>query len=136
MKKIGYVFLMLLILASCAKSKEDQLLNHVKKTIGQEPTTKDVQLGNTLYEFEYSSDKMMEDLLDDYRSLLGDIDQILNTNHTTEKGVPVTDAVGKFVGNSEVSTWNTDKMTVYLELFEPTTQALPYKINFRVITKR
>ncbi|MDD3787314.1 MAG: hypothetical protein PHO94_01295 [Petrimonas sp.] len=135
MKKLGYVLLMLVVLASCARSKEEQVLNHVKKTIGQEPTNKDIKFGNTLYEFNYS-EKMMDDLLDDYRGLLNDIDQIVNAKHTTEKGVPVTDSVGKFVGNSEVSTWDTDKMTVYLELFEPTTETLPYKINLRVITKR
>ncbi len=136
MKKVGYFLLVMIILASCARSKEEQLLNHVKKAIGQEPNTVDIKFGNTLYEFEYSNQEMMQDLLDDYRGLLGDIDQIMNVTHTTEKGVPVSDASGNFVGNSEVSTWDNDKITAYLELFEPQTPTLPHKINFRVVSKR
>lgn len=135
MKKVAYLLLALTFLVSCAKSKEDQVLNYVQKTIGEKPSNIEANLGDILYEFEYVNEKMMLDLLNDFRISTNGLDKIMNKKHKTRKGVIVSDASGRQLGTSEVNTWETRDMTTLLELFSPTEEQFNHKINVRVISK-
>ncbi|HCF80421.1 MAG TPA: hypothetical protein DER39_01795 [Porphyromonadaceae bacterium] len=122
-------------LVSCAKSKEDQVLNYVQKTIGEKPSNVEANLGDILYEFEYVNEKMMLDLLNDFRISTNGLDKIMNKKHENRKGVIVSDASGRQLGTSEVNIWETRDMTTLLELFSPTEEQFNHKINVRVISK-
>ncbi|CAK7012643.1 hypothetical protein [Petrimonas sp.] len=135
MKKVAYLLLALTFLVSCAKSKEDQVLNYVQKTIGEKPSNVEANLGDILYEFEYVNEKMMLDLLNDFRISTNGLDKIMNKKHENRKGVIVSDASGRQLGTSEVNIWETRDMTTLLELFSPTEQQFNHKINVRVISK-
>lgn len=135
MKKAVYLLLALTFLVSCAKSREDQVLNYVQKTIGEKPNNIEANLGDILYEFEYVNEKMMLDLLNDFRISTNGLDKIMNKKHENRKGVIVNDASGRQLGTSEVNVWETKDMTAMLELFSPTTERLNHKINVRVISK-
>lgn len=135
MKKIVYLLLGLTFLVSCAKSREDQVLNYVQKTIGEKPSNVEVNLGDILYEFEYVNEKMMLDLLNDFRISTSGLDKIMNKKHENRKGVIVSDARGRQLGTSEVNIWETRDMTALLELFSPAAGQLNHKINVRVISK-
>ena len=135
MKKVAYLLLALTFLVSCAKSKEDQVLNYVQKTIGEKPSNVEANLGDILYEFEYVNEKMMLDLLNDFRISTNGLDKIMNKKHENRKGVIVSDASGRHLGTSEVNIWETRDMTTLLELFSPTEEQFNHKINVRVISK-
>jgi len=135
MKKVAYLLLALTFLVSCAKSKEDQVLNYVQKTIGEKPSNVEANLGDILYEFEYVNEKMMLDLLNDFRISTNGLDKIMNKKHENRKGVIVSDASGQQLGTSEVNIWETRDMTTLLELFSPTEEQFNHKINVRVISK-
>jgi len=135
MKKVAYLLLALTFLVSCAKSKEDQVLNYVQKTIGEKPSNVEANLGDILYEFEYVNEKMMLDLLNDFRISTNGLDKIMNKKHENRKGVIVSDASGRQLGTSEVNIWETRDMTTLLELFSPTEEQFKHKINVRVISK-
>ena len=135
MKKVAYLLLALTFLVSCAKSKEDQVLNYVQKTIGEKPSNVEANLGDILYEFEYVNEKMMLDLLNDFRISTNGLDKIMNKKHGNRKGVIVSDASGRQLGTSEVNIWETRDMTTLLELFSPTEEQFNHKINVRVISK-
>ena len=135
MKKVAYLLLALTFLVSCAKSKEDQVLNYVQKTIGEKPSNVEANLGDILYEFEYVNEKMMLDLLNDFRISTNGLDKIMNKKHENRKGVIVSDASGRQLGTSEVNIWGTRDMTTLLELFSPTEEQFNHKINVRVISK-
>lgn len=135
MKKIIYLLLALFVLASCAKTKEDQVLRFAQKTIGEKPNTINAGKGDVLYEFEYPTDESRVDLMNDYKIITNGYDKILNKEHTMQRGVAVYDDSGALVGSSDVNTWETKEMTVLTEIFEPNTDRLPYKINVRVISK-
>lgn len=135
MKKVAYLLLALTFLVSCAKSKEDQVLNYVQKTIGEKPSNVEANLGDILYEFEYVNEKMMLDLLNDFRISTNGLDKIMNKKHENRKGVIVSDASGRQLGTSEVNIWETRDMTTSLELFSPTEEQFNHKINVRVISK-
>ncbi|BBD44102.1 MAG TPA: hypothetical protein DEP71_05155 [Porphyromonadaceae bacterium] len=135
MKKVAYLLLALTFLVSCAKSKEDQVLNYVQKTIGEKPSNVEANLGDILYEFEYVNEKMMLDLLNDFRISTNGLDKIMNKKHENRKGVIVSDASGRQLGTSEVNIWETRDMTTLLELFSPTEEQFNHKINVRVISK-
>lgn len=135
MKKVAYLLLALTFLVSCAKSKEDQVLNYVQKTIGEKPSNVEANLGDILYEFEYVNEKMMLDLLNDFRISTNGLDKIMNKKHENRKGVIVSDASGRQLGTSEVNIWETMDMTTLLELFSPTEEQFNHKINVRVISK-
>lgn len=135
MKKVAYLLLVLTFLVSCAKSKEDQVLNYVQKTIGEKPSNVEANLGDILYEFEYVNEKMMLDLLNDFRISTNGLDKIMNKKHENRKGVIVSDASGRQLGTSEVNIWETRDMTTLLELFSPTEEQFNHKINVRVISK-
>ena len=129
------MLLALTFLVSCAKSKEDQVLNYVQKTIGEKPSNVEANLGDILYEFEYVNEKMMLDLLNDFRISTNGLDKIMNKKHENRKGVIVSDASGRQLGTSEVNIWETRDMTTLLELFSPTEEQFNHKINVRVISK-
>lgn len=135
MKKVAYLLLALTFLVSCAKSKEDLVLNYVQKTIGEKPSNVEANLGDILYEFEYVNEKMMLDLLNDFRISTNGLDKIMNKKHENRKGVIVSDASGRQLGTSEVNIWETRDMTTLLELFSPTEEQFNHKINVRVISK-
>jgi len=135
MKKVAYLLLALTFLVSCAKSKEDQVLNYVQKTIGEKPSNVEANLGDILYEFEYVNEKMMLDLLNDFRISTNGLDKIMNKKHENRKGVIVSDASGRQLGTSEVNIWETRDMTTLLEFFSPTEEQFNHKINVRVISK-
>ncbi len=135
MKKVIYLLLLLTLVVSCSKSREDQVLNYVQKTIGEKPNNIEANLGDILYEFEYVNEKMMLDLLNDFRISTSGLDKIMNKKHENRKGVVVTDNTGRQLGTSEVNIWERKDMTAMLELFSPTTDRLNYKINVRVISK-
>ncbi|NLU28791.1 MAG: hypothetical protein GXX03_02900 [Bacteroidales bacterium] len=135
MKKVAYLLLALTFFVSCAKSKEDQVLNYVQKTIGEKPSNVEANLGDILYEFEYVNEKMMLDLLNDFRISTNGLDKIMNKKHENRKGVIVSDASGRQLGTSEVNIWETRDMTTLLELFSPTEEQFNHKINVRVISK-
>ena len=135
MKKVAYLLLALTFLVSCAKSKEDQVLNYVQKTIGEKPSNVEANLGDILYEFEYVNEKMMLDLLNDFRISTNGLDKIMNKKHENRKGVIVSDASGRQLGTSEVNIWETMDMTTLLELFSPNEEQFNHKINVRVISK-
>ena len=135
MKKVAYLLLALTFLVSCAKSKEDQVLNYVQKTIGEKPSNVEANLGDILYEFEYVNEKMMLDLLNDFRISTNGLDKIMNKKHENRKGVIVSDASRRQLGTSEVNIWETRDMTTLLELFSPTEEQFNHKINVRVISK-
>lgn len=135
MKKVAYLLLALTFLVSCAKSKEDQVLNYVQKTIGEKPSNVEANLGDILYEFEYVNEKMMLDLLNDFRISTNGLDKIMNKKHENRKGVIVSDASGRQLGTSEVNIWETRDMTTLLEFFSPTEKQFNHKINVRVISK-
>jgi hypothetical protein len=129
------LLLALTFLVSCAKSKEDQVLNYVQKTIGEKPSNVEANLGDILYEFEYVNEKMMLDLLNDFRISTNGLDKIMNKKHENRKGVIVSDASGRQLGTSEVNIWETRDMTTLLELFSPTEEQFNHKTNVRVISK-
>ncbi len=135
MKKVAYLLLALTFLVSCAKSKEDQVLNYVQKTIGEKPSNVEANLGDILYEFEYVNEKMMLDLLNDFRISTNGLDKIMNKKHENRKGVIVSDASRRQLGTSEVNIWETRDMTTLLEFFSPTEEQFNHKINVRVISK-
>lgn len=134
MKKVIYLFLMLAVLASCAKSKEDQVLRLAQKTIGKKPDNIKAGKGDILYEFAYKTDKQRVDLLNDFRNITKGLDQITNSTHQSQRAVLVRDESGKYLGKSDVNSWKTKDMDVLLELFEPDSGDLPHKINIRVIS--
>ena len=135
MKRVVYLLLALTFLVSCAKSREDMVLNYVQKTIGEKPNNIEANLGDVLYEFEYVNEKMMLDLLNDFRISTSGLDKIMNKKHENKKGVIVNDANGRQLGTSEVNIWETRDMTTLLELFSPTEEQFNHKINVRVISK-
>lgn len=135
MKKVVFLLLALTFLVSCAKSREDQVLNYVQRTIGEKPSNIEANLGDILYEFEYVNEKMMLDLLNDFRISSSGLDKIMNKKHENRKGVIVNDDNGRQLGTSEVNVWETKDMRAMLELFSPTTDRLNHKINVRVISK-
>ena len=110
-------------------------MNYVQKTIGEKPSNVEANLGDILYEFEYVNEKMMLDLLNDFRISTNGLDKIMNKKHENRKGVIVSDASGRQLGTSEVNIWETRDMTTLLELFSPTEQQFNHKINVRVISK-
>lgn len=134
MKKTAYLLLMLVLLVSCAKSKEDQVLRYVQKTIGKKPDNIKAGKGDILYEFAYKTDKQRVDLLTDFRNITNGLDKITNSKHQSQRDVPVRNESGRFLGNSDINSWNTKDMDVLLELFAPETDDLPHKINVRVIS--
>ena len=134
MKRAVYLLLALTFLVSCAKSKEDQVLRYAQKTIGKKPDNIKAGKGDILYEFAYKTDKQRVDLLNDFRNITGGLDKITNSKHQSQRNVAVRDENGRFLGNSDVNSWNTKDMDVLLEIFAPETDNLPHKINIRVIS--
>ena len=134
MKKTAYLLLMLVLLASCAKSKEDQVLRYAQKTIGKKPDNIKAGKGDILYEFAYRTDKQRIDLLTDFRNITDGLDKITNSSHQSQRDVLVRDESGRYLGKSDINSWKTKDMDVLLEIFEPDKDDLPHKINVRVIS--
>lgn len=133
-KKIIYLLTILLLVGSCAKSKEDQVLQFVEKSIGRKPDNIKAGKGDILYEFAYQTDKQRVSLLTDYKNITTGLDKITNSHHQVQKDVPVRSESGQFLGNSDINSWSTKDMDVYLELFAPETESVPHKINLRVVS--